>query len=112
MVLGRGAGLSDEQMASFLLDPLPEGMFAPDEEALIIFARKSALMQPIDDDTYERLRAHFTVEQSMELCFVVGLHQMVTRMHSLFLTDVDEDTLESFGATCQVRLPTPPKPTS
>ena len=76
MVLGRGAGLTDDQMASFLLDPLPEGMFEPDEEALIVFARKSALMQPIDDDTYARMRAHFSVEQTMEFCFVVGLHQM------------------------------------
>ena len=95
-----------------MLDPLPVGMFPADEESLVVFARKSALMQPIDDDTYENLRANFTVEQSMELCFVVGLHQMVTRMHSLFLTDVDGETLERVGASCKVRLPAPPKPTS
>ena len=41
-------------MSSLMLDPLPEGMFAPDEEAIIVFARKSALMQPIDDGTYEQ----------------------------------------------------------
>ena len=95
-----------------MLDPLPEGMFAPDEEAIIVFARKSALMQPIDDGTYEQLRAHFTVEQAFEICFVVGLHQMVARMHALFLTDVDDETLERVGASCQVQLPAPPSPRS
>ena len=97
-------------MGSLMLDPLPADMFAADEESIIVFARKSALMQPIDDDTYERLRADFAVEQALEICFVVGLHQMVTRMHALFLTDVDDETLERVGASCQVRLPAPPRP--
>lgn len=92
-----------------MLDPLPPGLFAADEEAIIVFARKSALMQPIDDDTYEGLRAHFDVKQMMEICFIVGLDQMVSRMHAMFLTDVDEKTLAQVAGSCQVRLPEMPR---
>jgi alkylhydroperoxidase family enzyme len=105
VVLGRSAGLTDEQMGHLMDYPLPAEMFTPDEEAIIVFARKSALMQPIDDETYAALKAEFTVEQMMEICFIVGLDQMVSRMHALFLTDVDGKTLDQLAGSCQVKLP-------
>lgn len=95
-------------MSSLLLDPLPVGMFPPAEEAMIVFARKSALMEPIDNVTYTNLLEHYSVEQAFEICFVVGLHQMVTRMHALFMTDVDEETIGRVGGSCPVRMPKPP----
>ena len=109
MVLGRSAGLTDEQIGHLMDDPLPAGMFAPDEEAIIRYARAAAVMQPITDDLWDALRACFPIPRIMEICFLVGLNQLVSRFHALVHTDVDEATsAQVVGPACPVRLPRPP----
>ena len=95
-------------MAHVLSDPLPEGLFPPDEAAIVVFARKSTLMQPIDNDTWRALTDHFTTKQIMEISFTIGLDQLVSRFHAAVRTDVDEVTLDAVAATCPVRLPEAP----
>ena len=108
MVLGRSAGISDEQMAHVLDDPLPPGLFTPAQEAIVVFCRKSTLMQPIDDATFAALREHFDTRQVLEITFTCGLNQMISRFHAAVRTDVDAETMDSLGTTCPVRLPRPP----
>ena len=108
MVLGRSAGISDEQMAHVLDEPLPEGLFTPSQAAIVVFCRKSTLMQPIDDATWAALREHFDPRQIMEIIFTCGLNQMISRFHAAVRTDVDAETMDELATSCPVRLPVPP----
>ncbi len=92
-------------------EPLPAGMFSPDEEAIILYARAAAVMAPITDELWSRLRQHFPLEHIMEIAFLVGLNQLVSRFHALVHTDVDDATSDQVqGGSCRVRLPPPPAP--
>lgn len=108
MVLGRASGLSDEEMSHLLDDPLPEGMFSPPEEAIIIYARASTWMQPITDDMWTKLAEHFDTKQILEISFTVGLDQLVSRFHATVHTDVDTTTTQatSDGAVHLAEAPT------
>jgi alkylhydroperoxidase family enzyme len=68
---------------------LPPDVYAPDEVAIIEYARLSTRMDPIDDATYGALATHFDTRQIIEICFTVGLSNMVNRFHATFLTDLD-----------------------
>lgn len=95
MVLGRASGLTDEEMSHLLDDPLPEGMFSPAEEAIIVFARASTWMQPITEEIWNKLNEHFDTKQIIEISFTVGLDQLVSRFHAAVHTDVDKSTTEA-----------------
>ena len=95
-------------MAHVMSDPFPEGLFPPDEAAIVVFARKSTLMQPIDNETWAALAEHFDVKQIMEISFTVGLNQLVSRFHAAVRTDVDGVTLDEVSNSCPVRLPPTP----
>ena len=108
MLLGRSAGLSEAQLAHLGDDPLPDGVYTDAEAAIVRYAQRSTRMEPIDDDLYRELRAHFDEEAIISLCFVVGSSNLVNRFHATFLTDVDDGTLAELGAACP--LPLPPHP--
>lgn len=95
-------------MANVMADPLPDGMFPPDEAAIVVFARKSTLMQPIDDETWAALADHFSTKQIMEISFTVGLNQLVSRFHAAVRTDVDETTMHEVHDSCPVPVPSMP----
>ena len=95
-------------MASVLADPLPDGVFEPRHAAVVVFARKSTLMEPIDDETWANLTEHFDTKQIMEIIFTVGFDQMISRFHAAVRTDVDESTLETLAPSCPVQLPPTP----
>ena len=94
-MLGRSIGLTEEQLAGLAADPLPEGVYSAAEAAIVRYARQSTKAITIDDDLYEELARHFTVQQIMEICLTVGFSNLVNRFHATFLTDVDESTLEA-----------------
>jgi len=108
VVLGRSAGLSERQLAHLGDDPLPVGVYADDEAAIVRYAQASHRMEPISDEIYGALQSHFTDEEIIDLCFVVGLSNLVNRFHATFLTDIDARTVEALGASCP--LPLPPSP--
>jgi alkylhydroperoxidase family enzyme len=101
-------------MSHLLDDPLPEGVYEPEEAAIVRYARKSTRLEPIDDQTYADLKRYFTDQQIIDLCLTVGLSNMVNRFHATFQTDVDADTLaevEAGNATpgvCPIPLPKQP----
>ena len=107
MVLGRSAGLSDEEMEHIMDDVPPDGMFSPDERAIIAFTKASALMEPITEQLWADLAAHFTTKQIMEISFTIGLDQLVSRFHATVRTDLDESTYDAVAHSCKVRLPAP-----
>ena len=108
IALGRSVGLSEEQLAHLADDPLPDGVFDDAGRAVVEYARRSTRMEPIDDDLFARLRRHFSLEQVMELCFTVGVANVINRFHATFLTDLDAATLDELGD--EPPLPLPPRP--
>ena len=108
MVAGRAPGLTEQKLALIGADPLPDGVYEPDEAAIVRYARASSRLEPITDELYASLREHFTEKQIIEICFTVGMSNMINRFHATFHTDVDDDTEEMLGAVCPVRLPPAP----
>jgi alkylhydroperoxidase family enzyme len=96
IALGRSVGLSEEQLAHLADKPLPAGVFDDAERAVVEYARRCTRMEPIDDDLFARLRRHLSLEQVMELCFTVGVANVINR-HATFLTDLDAATLDELG---------------
>lgn len=95
-------------MGQVLSDPLPDGLFPDDEAAIVVFARKSTRMEPIDNATWNALTTHFTTKQIMEIIFTIGFNQMISRFHAAVRTDVDGATLDAVSESCPVRLPPAP----
>ena len=87
---------------------LPDGVYEPDEAAVVRYARASTLLHPIDDELYNELARHFDTRQIIELCMTIGLANQVNRFHATFLTDLDEAIEAALGASCP--LPLPPEP--
>jgi alkylhydroperoxidase family enzyme len=108
IALGRSAGLSDEQLAHLDDDPLPARVYDDAEQAIVHYARRSTRMESIDDSLFARLRRHFSEAQVMELCFTVGVANVINRFHATFRTDLDAVTLEELGDAPP--LPLPPHP--
>ena len=79
-------GIPDEKLAHLADQPLPPGVYSDDEAAIIRYAQKSTMMQPIDDSTYAALTRHFSVPQIIDISLAVGLAQMINRFHATFLT--------------------------
>ena len=102
-------------MSHLLDDPLPEGVYTPEEAAIIRYAQKSTRMETIDRQTYADLEAHFSHQQIIDLCLTVGLSNMINRFHATFLTDVDDATLAEVEAgnreagVCPIPLPDQPE---
>jgi len=105
VVLGRSAGLTEEQLAHIGDDPLPDGIYADDQRAVVEYAQRSTRLDPITDELYARLQTHFTQQQIIELCFTVGLSNVINRFHATFLTDVDPETGAVLGASCPLPMP-------
>jgi len=108
VLLGRSAGLTEAQIAHLGDDPLPDGVYADDEAAIVRYAQAAHRSETISDAVYAGLRRHFTEEEIIDLCFVIGLSTLVNRFHATFLTDLDGRTARALGASCP--LPVPPQP--
>ncbi|HET7480100.1 MAG TPA: hypothetical protein VFJ72_11355 [Rubrobacteraceae bacterium] len=88
-------GLTTEQLNHLGDDPLPEGVYSESEAAIVRYAQVSTSSIFINDEIYDELARHYTDEQIVEICIVVGLSNVVNRFHATFLTDVDEDTTKA-----------------
>jgi len=106
-MLGRSVGLTEEQLAHLGDDPLPEGVYSPSEAAIVRYAQQSTLRITIDDDLFAELARHFTREQMIDICLIVGQSNVVNRFHATFKTDVDPSTIATVNApgTCPLPLP-------
>jgi alkylhydroperoxidase family enzyme len=113
IVLGRSTGLSDDKLAHLLDDPLPRDVYDDAERVAIVYARRSTRMETIDDELYAELERCYPTEQVIELCFTVGLSNVVNRFHATFHTDLDPETADVFRDGSPVPLPRldAPRPT-
>lgn len=107
MLLGRAAGLTEEKLSHLGDDPLPDGLYEPDEAAIVRYAQRSTRMDAIDDATYAALREHFDETQIIEICFTVGLSNMINRFHATFLTELDATTQRALAPSCPLPFPAP-----
>ena len=110
-MLGRSAGLSDEQLEHLGDDPPPPGVYDDAERTIVEYARRSTRMESIDDSLFARLRRHFSEAQVMELCFTVGVANVINRFHATFRTDLDAVTSEELGNAPPLSLPPHPDTT-
>ncbi len=104
MVLGRSAGLDEAQIRHIGDDPLPEDVYGPAELAIVEYAQRSTRMERIDDDLFGRLSEHLTQHQLIELCFTVGLSNVINRFHATFLTEVDPATQDVVSPACPLPM--------
>jgi alkylhydroperoxidase family enzyme len=105
VVLGRSAGLTEAKLRHIGDAVLPDGVYADDERAIVEYAQRSTRMEPITDELFERLSRHFSRAQVIEICFTVGLSNLINRFHATFLTDVDPETGEAVGPACPLPMP-------
>ena len=108
MLLGRAAGLTEEKLAHLGDDPLPPDVYEPDEAALVRYAQRSTRMDEIDDATYAELARYFNTQQIIEICFTVGLSNMINRFHATFSTELDPIIRSLVGDACPLPYPEPP----
>ncbi len=113
-MLGRSAGITEEQLSHLGDDPLPVGVFDEADAAIVRYAQRSTRDVTIDDETYAALARHFSTQEIMDICLTVGLSNMVNRFHATFLTDLDEETLAAVeagdAAAGACAIPRPPAP--
>jgi alkylhydroperoxidase family enzyme len=108
VLLGRAAGISDDKLTHLGDDPLPAGLYSDEELAIVRYSRATTFMLPIDDELYGSLARHFEGPQIVELCFVVGLSNIVNRFHATFQTPLDDTTRASLNDSCPLPLPEEP----
>lgn len=104
MVLGRSAGLTEAKLRHIGDESEPEGVYERSEWAIVEYAQRSTRMQPITDELYRRLSERYSPTQIMEICFTVGMSNMINRFHSTFLTDIDPETNEILAETCALPM--------
>jgi alkylhydroperoxidase family enzyme len=108
VLLGRAAGLTEEKLAHLGDDPLPDGVYDPDEAAIVRYAQRSTRLDTIDDGTYAELAEYFDTRQLIEICFTVGLSNMINRFHATFRTDLDSVIRAAVGDACPLAFPEVP----
>jgi len=108
VLLGRAAGLTEAKLAHLGDDPLPDGVYDPDEAAIVRYAQRSTRLDTIDDDLYAGLSEHFTTQQLIEICFTVGLSNLINRFHATFRTDLDPIIRAAVGDACPLAFPEVP----
>lgn len=67
----RRAGVPDEQLAAFP-DWVASDRFSPIERAVMSYANQVARQLDVDDATFERLRAHLSMPEVVDLALTVG----------------------------------------
>lgn len=99
--------MTEEKLAHLGDEELPEGLYEPDEAAIVRYAQRSTRMDTIDEGTYGALREHFDERQIIEICFTVGLSNMINRFHATFLTELDAATGEALKDSCPLAFSDP-----
>lgn len=83
VVLGRNAGLSEAELARIQLGPDAPG-WDPLDADLVRAADELHADARIRDDTWERLSAHFSAEQLMDIVFAVGCYDVLAMVFKTF----------------------------
>jgi len=94
-MLGRSIGITDDQLRHLVDAHPPEGLYTEQDAVLIRYARILAGRQPVDDALYNDLATHFSEQQIIDICLLVGAQTLITFFNRTFLADVDEDFIRA-----------------
>jgi len=98
----------DEAKLKATADESARDALTPIEQVVVDYARNLTRTEPIDDELFNSLREHFTLEQLMELCFTIGIAGIINRFHATFHTPLDESTRQAFESGAPIPIPAPP----
>lgn len=102
-MLGQSVGLTNEEMASMAE---PETCASFDETDRLVLRYSDVLTREnrVDDALYAELEKRFPKAELLELCFTVGLSNLVNRVHATFRTDLDDSTRAAVadGPACPI----------
>lgn len=89
VALARAVGVADEYIHSVETGNAPAPSWTAHEQIVVQVARQLCHQARLDDDLWQRLTAHFSPREVVELCLVVGFYSMLARV--LETTGVDLD---------------------
>ena len=95
-MLGRSVGLSNEEMAS-MDEAAASPLFDETDRAVLRYSAMLTRENRVPDDIYNALAARFSKDELVELCFTVGLSNLVNRVHATFQTSLDGTTKDTVG---------------
>ena len=87
IAFGRRSGLSDEQIKATLGGDA--SALDPQQRAVLAFAGELSERARVSDVTFEEVSGFLDEEQVVELTFVVGFYNMVSRLLNALAVDVD-----------------------
>jgi alkylhydroperoxidase family enzyme len=95
-MLGRSVGLSNEEIG-WMNEAEASPLFDETDRLVLRYASMLTLENRVPDDLYNALATRFSKDELVELCFTVGLSNLVNRVHATFLTDLDGSTKTTVG---------------
>ena len=91
--LGSSAGISDEALAWLNgWEEAPASVFDDTDRLVLRYADSLTRDVTVDDDLWQALSGRFSQTEIFELCFSIGLANLINRVHATFQTDVDPHT--------------------
>ena len=95
-MLGRSVGLSNEEIAA-MDEAETSPLFDETDRAVLRYSDVLTRKSRAPDSVYNALAERFSKDELVELCFTVGLSNLVNRVHATFQTDLDSSTQETVG---------------
>ena len=95
-MLGRSAGLTDEEMTE-MANSTSSTLFDEKDKLVLRYSETLTQENRVDDTMYGDLERCFPQSELVELCMTVALAAFVNRGHATFHTDVDEETILELG---------------
>jgi len=95
-MLGRSVGLSNEELG-WMSEPEASPLFDETDRLVLRYSSMLTVENRVPDELYNALAARFSKDELVELCFTVGLSNLVNRVHATFLTDLDGSTKTTVG---------------
>jgi 4-carboxymuconolactone decarboxylase len=102
IVLGKRAGLTDDEIARIQIGPDAPGWDPVDADLLRAVDELSANAF-IEDDTWHRLAAHFSPQQLLDLVYSVGCYVTMAMVFNSFKVPFDKD-LEPLSPELKARM--------
>jgi alkylhydroperoxidase family enzyme len=103
VALGRGAGLTDEEIAAMAA---PDSCASFDDRDKLVLRYSEVLTRDnkVSEALYTELADAFTRDELVELAITIGMSAMVNRVHATFDTAVDQETLDAVadGPVCPI----------
>ena len=86
--MGRGNGVTDEQLLTLAGDPVSSPLFDAAQQAALEYAERiTRTDDDVDDLLFARLRTHFTDAQVVELTCTVAFENFLSKFHHALLVD-------------------------